>query len=102
MHAVAKAIYMQGRGAGREAMKRSNEVWVHVGSEGRLLKEAVREAMKFGGRVQWVKDLRMGLEAFGWQGLDMQAFSGLSLSEVKHILKCTAWRRAWERVEGRS
>ena len=62
----------------------------------------MREAMKFGGRVQWVKDLRMGLEAFGWQGLDMQAFSGLSLSEVKHILKCTAWRRAWERVEGRS
>ncbi len=80
-------------------MKRSNEVWVHVTrlGEGRLLKEAAREAMKFGGRVQWVKDLRMGLEAFGWQG-----FSGLSLSEVKHILKCTAWRRAWERVEGRS
>ena len=21
--------------------------------------------------MQWVKDLRMGLEAFGWQGLDM-------------------------------
>ena len=62
--------------------------------KGRLLKEVVREAMKFGGRVQWVKDLRMGLEAFGWQGLDMQALSGLSLSEVKHILKCTAWRRA--------
>ena len=62
----------------------------------RLLKEAVREAMKFGDRVQWVKDLRMGLEAFGWQGLDMQALSGLSLSEVKHILKCTVWRRARE------
>ena len=64
--------------------------------EGRLLKEVVREAMKFGGKVQWVKDLRIGLEAFGWQGLDMQAVSGLSLSEVKHILKCTAWRRARE------
>ena len=37
-----------------------------------------------------MNDLRMGLEAFGWQGLDMQALSGLSLSEVKHILKCTA------------
>ena len=34
--------------------------------EGRLLKEVVREAMKFGVRVQWVKDLRIGLEAFGW------------------------------------
>ena len=81
-----------------EAMKRSIEFWVHVMrlGEGRLLKEVVRDAMKFGGRVQWVKDLRIGLESFGWQGLDMQALSGLSLSEVKHILKCTAWRRARE------
>ena len=79
-------------------MKRSIEFWVNVLKlgEGRLLKEVVREAMKFGGRVQWVKDLRIGLEAFGWQGLDIQALSGLSLSEVKHILKCTAWRRARE------
>ncbi len=53
--------------------------------------------MKFGGRVQYVKDLRTGLEAFhGWQGLDMQALSGLSLSEVKHILKYMVWRRARE------
>ena len=80
------------------AMKRSIEFWVHVMrlGEGRLLKEVVREAMKFGGRVQWVKDLKMELEAFRWQGLDMQALSGLSLSEVKHILKCMAWRRARE------
>ena len=32
--------------------------------------------MKLGDKVQWVKDLRMELEAFGWQGLDMQALSG--------------------------
>ena len=50
--------------------------------------------MKFGGRVQWVKNVRMGLEAFGWQGLDMQALNGLSLSKVKHLLKCMAWRKA--------
>ena len=77
-----------------KTMKRSIEFWVHVMrlGEDRLLKEVVRDAMKFGGRVQWGKDLRMGLEAFGWQGLDMQALSGLS--EGKHILKCTAWRRA--------
>ena len=56
--------------------------------------------MKSGGRVQWVKDLRMGLEAFGWQGLDMKALNGLSLSEMKHILKCTAWRRAREGWRG--
>ena len=65
-------------------------------SEGKLLKEIVREAIKLGGRVQWVKDLRMGLEVFEWQGLDMQALSELSLSEVKHILKHMAWRRARE------
>ena len=26
----------------------------------------------------------------------MQALSGLSMNEVKHILKCMAWRRARE------
>ena len=59
-------------------MKRSIEFWVHVMrlGEGRLLKEVVTEAMKFGSRVQWVKDLRIALEAFRWQGWD--------------ILKCTA------------
>ena len=36
------------------------------------------------------------MEALGWQGLDMQALGGLSLSEVKHILKCMEWRRARE------
>ena len=58
--------------------------------------EVMREAMRLGSRVKWVKDLRMGLDAFGWQGLDMQALSGLSMNEVKHILKCMAWRRARE------
>ena len=79
-----------------ETMKRGIEFWVHVMrlGEGRLLKEVMREAMTFAGRVQWVKDLRIGLDDFGWQGLDMQALSRLSLSEVKHILK--AWRRARE------
>ena len=65
--------------------------------EGRLLKEVVREARKLGSTVQWVKDLRMGLEAFRRRGLDMQTLSGLSLNGMKHILKCMAWRRARER-----
>ena len=52
--------------------------------------------MKLGSKVKWVKDFRMDLDAFWWQGLDMQAFSGLSINEVKHILKCMAWRRARE------
>ena len=59
--------------------------------EGRLVKEITREAMEMGSRVKWMKDLRMGLDAFGWQGLDMQALSGLAMTEVKHILKCMAY-----------
>ena len=61
-----------------------------------MVKEVMREAMKLGSRVKWVKDLWMALEAFGWQGLDIQALSGISMNEVKHILKCMAWRRARE------
>ena len=51
-----------------KAIKRSIEFWVHVMrlDEGRLFKGVVREAMKFGGMMQWVKDLRMELEALGW------------------------------------
>ena len=64
--------------------------------EGRLLKDIMREAMKLESRVKWVKDLRMGLEAFGRQGLDMQALSVLSMNEVKDISKCMTWRRARE------
>ena len=64
-----------------EAIKRGIELWVYVTrlGEGGLLKEVMREAMKLGSRVKWVKDLRMGLDAFGWQGLDIQALSGLSI-----------------------
>ena len=71
--------------------------------EGRLLKEVMREALKLGSRVKWVKELRMGLDAFGWQGLDVQALSGLTMNEVKHILKCMAWRkvREWWKEETR-
>ena len=62
--------------------------------ESRLLKDVIREAIKLGNSVKWLRDLRMCLDAFGWQGLDMHALSGLSMNEVKHILKCMAWRRA--------
>ena len=60
-----------------EAMKRGIEFWVYVMGLGeeRLLKEVMREAIKLGSRVKWVKDLRMGLDTFRWQGLDMQALS---------------------------
>ena len=51
----------------REARKGSIKLWVHVMrvGEDRLLKEVVRKAMKLGDKVQWVKDLRMELEALG-------------------------------------
>ena len=77
-----------------EALKRGIDFWGYVMrlGEDRLLKEVIREAMKLGSKVKWVKDLKMGLDAFGWQGLDMQALSGLSMNEVKHILKCMIWK----------
>ena len=31
--------------------------------------------------MKWVKDLQIGLEVFGWQGLDIQTLSGLLLKE---------------------
>ena len=45
--------------------------------EDRLLKGVMREAMKLGSKVKWAKELRMDLDTFGWQGLGMQAVSGL-------------------------
>ena len=48
--------------------------------------------------------LRMGLEAFSCQGLDMQVLSGLSLSDRKHILKCSievSYKEEW-REEARA
>ena len=86
-----------------EAMKTSIEFWVHVMrlGEGRLLTEVVREAMKFGDRMQWVKDMRMELEVFRWQGLDMQVLSGLTLMREKRnmwtIFYCTVM--IWQRRE---
>ena len=52
--------------------------------------------MKLGSRVKWVKDLRMDLDIFGWQGLDMQALSGLSMNELK-VTQITALGEEQER-----
>jgi len=78
MHPKFNASFIASRAASDVGgNERGIEFWVHVMrlGEGRLLKEVMREAMKLGSRVKWVRDMRMGLDAFGWQGLDVQALS---------------------------
>ena len=44
-----------------------------------------------------MKDLQLSLEMFGWRGLNVEALSGLSMKEVKQLLKDNAWkvREVW-------
>ena len=46
--------------------------------------------------MKWVKDLRQRLEVFGWKEVDVEALSGLTVREVKQILKDIAWRKLRE------
>ena len=79
-------------------MKRSIEFWVQVMrmANDRLLKVVMIEALELGSKVKWVKDLRQSLEVFGWKELDVEALSGLTVREVKHILKDIACRKVRE------
>ena len=48
--------------------------------------------------MKWVKDLQQSLEKLGWRGLNVVALDGLTIKEVKQLLKNTAWQRvkaAW-------
>ena len=71
------------------AMKRSIEFRVQVMrmTDDRLLKVVMLEALEVGCRVRWVKELQQGLVRFGWKGLDAEAVSGLTMKEVKQVLK---------------
>ena len=64
--------------------------------EGRILKLVMLEALELGKRVRWVKDLQSSLEMFGWSGLKVEALNGLSMREVKHLVKDIAWRKVRE------
>ena len=81
-----------------EAMKRSIEFWVQVMrmGDGRLLKVVMMEALERGSKVKWVKDLWQSLEMFGWKEVDVEALNGLTMREVKQMLKDVAWRKVRE------
>ena len=80
------------------AMKRSIEFWVQVlrMTDGRLLKAVMLEALEVGCKVRWVKELQQSLVRLKWKGLDAEAMSGLTLKEVKQVLKDIAWREVRE------
>ena len=79
-------------------MKRSIEFWVQVMrmSDGRLLKIVMLEALEVWCKVRWVKELQQSLVRFRWKGLDAEAVSGLTMKEVKQVLKDIAWREVRE------
>ena len=62
--------------------------------EGRIVKEVVHEGGYESGKQSKVGK-RPG-DNLGWRGLDTEALSGLSMNEVKQVLKDIAWRRARE------
>ena len=81
-----------------EAMKRSIELWVQMKrmANDRLLKVVMIEALELGSKAEWVKDLQQSLEVFGWNELNVEDLSGLTVREVKHILKDIARRKVRE------
>ena len=56
--------------------------------------------------MKWVKDLQQSLEKLGWRGLNVVTLDGLTIKEVKQLLKDTAWQRVkavWrEKAKGSS
>ena len=62
-------------------------------NDNRLVKVVMLEALEVGSKVKWVKDLQQSLEKLGWRGLNVVALDGLTIKEVKQLLKDTAWRR---------
>ena len=61
-------------------------------NDNRLVKVVMLEALEVGSKVKWVKDLQQSLEKLGWRGLNVVALDGLTIKEVKQLLKDTAWR----------
>ena len=43
--------------------------------------------LQFEMNMQWVKELQQSLDMFGWRGLDVEALSGLTVREVKQLLR---------------
>ena len=49
--------------------------------------------LELGKVVRWVKDLQSSLGMFGWSGLKVEALNGLSMREIKHLMKDIAWKK---------
>ena len=56
-------------------------------NDSRLVKMVMLEALEVGSKVKWVKDLQQSLEKLGWRGLNVVALDGLTINEVKQLLK---------------
>ena len=78
-----------------EALRRGIEFWVQVMrmKDDRLVKVVMLKAFEIGSVVKWIKDLQQSMEKLGWRGLNMVTLDGLTIKEVKQILKDTAWGR---------
>ena len=91
-----------------EALRRGLEFWVQVMkmNDHRLVKVVMLEALEIGSKVKWVKDLQRSLEMLGWRGLNVVPLDGLTIKEVKQLLKNTAWwkvKALWrEKAKGSS
>ena len=75
-------------------------------NDDRLVKVVMLEALEIGSKVKWVKDLQQSLENLGWRELNVVTLDGLTIKEVKQVLKDTVWRRVkavWrEKAKGSS
>ena len=92
-----------------EALRIGIEFWVQVMrmNDDRLVKVVMLlEALEIGSKVKWIKDLQQSLEKLGWGGLNVVTLDGLTIKEVKQLLKDTVWRKvkaAWrEKAKGSS
>ena len=78
-----------------EAWRRGIEIWVQVMrmNDDRLVKVVMLVVLEIGSKVRWVRDLQQSLEKLGWRGLNVVVLDGLTIKEVKQLVKDTAWRR---------
>ena len=66
--------------------------------ETRIVRMVALEAWECQSKVKWVEDLKDSLEKFGWSSGVVEKLEGVSLGEVRHMLKDCAWRevkKAW-------
>ena len=75
-------------------------------NDDRLVKVVMLVTLEIGSKVRWMRDLQQSLEKLEWIGLNVVALDGLTINEVKQLLKDTAWwrvRAAWrENAKGSS